>query len=48
MIKYGHLEKTPITGNLKMLAKNGILLLNSSLTVIKSKANSCSDIWRFI
>jgi len=45
MIKYKHLDKMPITGNLKMLAKNGILLLNSSLTVIKSKPNSCSDIW---
>lgn len=45
LIKYGHIEGMPQTGNLKMLAKEGILLLNTSLTVIKSKPNSCSEIW---
>ncbi len=45
MKKYNHINEIPKTGSIKGFAENGILLINSSLTVIKSKPNSCAEIW---
>ena len=45
MIKFKHLGKTPKSGNLEYLAKQGILLLNTSLTVHKGTPGSHRDIW---
>lgn len=46
MIKYKHLDKMPTSGNLESLAKQGILFLNTSLTVEKNKPNSHKNLWK--
>ncbi len=45
MIKYGHMIKKPSHGNLEFWAYQGVLLLNTSLTVEKSKPNSHQSTW---
>ena len=41
MIKYKHIEKMPEHGNLESWAKQGCLLLNTSLTVQRAKPGGC-------
>lgn len=43
--KYKHIITEPTHGDLSYWAYQGILLLNSALTVEKSKPNSCQDLW---
>lgn len=43
--KFSHINIEPTCGDLSFWAYQGILLLNSALTVEKSKANSCQAIW---
>ena len=45
MIKFNHINSIP-DGNLDYLAEQGVLLLNTSLTVQKHKPNSHSNIWK--
>lgn len=45
LLKFGHIIKKPSHGDLSYWAYQGILLLNSALTVEKSKANSCQSTW---
>lgn len=45
MYRYKHITEKPKDGNLEYLAYQGILLLNTSLTVEKSKPNSHQYIW---
>lgn len=45
LIKYSHINLEPTHGDLSFWAYQGVLLLNSALTVEKSKANSCQGIW---
>jgi uracil-DNA glycosylase len=45
MYRYKHIIKKPEHGNLEYLAHQGVLLLNTSLTVEKSKPNSHQYIW---
>jgi len=45
MIKYKQIYKKPEHGNLEYLAYQGVLLLNTSLTVERSKPNSHQYIW---
>jgi len=41
----GHIKNKPINGNLEKWASQGVLLMNTSLTVEKSKPNSHQHIW---
>lgn len=43
--KYGHIDHIPSEGCLDGWAKQGVLLLNASLTVISKKPNSHKNIW---
>lgn len=43
--RFGHQQITPTHGNLDFWAYQGVLLLNTSLTVEKSKPNSHQNIW---
>ena len=43
---YGHISKKPVHGNLEFYAAQGILFLNTALTVTENEKNSHSDIWR--
>lgn len=43
--KHNHIDSIPTTGNLEPWAKQGVLLLNSSLTVEKGKPSSHVNIW---
>lgn len=45
LLKFGHIIKKPSHGDLSYWAYQGVLLLNSALTVEKSNANSCQSIW---
>ena len=45
MIKFGHMIKKPTHGNLEFWAYQGVLLLNTSLTVEQSKPNSHQTTW---
>ncbi len=45
LLKFGHIVKKPSHGNLEFWACQGVLLLNTSLTVIQSKPNSHQSIW---
>ena len=47
LLKYNHIIKRPTHGNLSFWAFQGVLLLNSALTVIKDKPNSCQNMWQF-
>jgi len=44
-MKYGHFYKYPDHGNLEFWAYQGVLLLNTALTVQKGHKNSHSSIW---
>ena len=46
LLKYKHINKKPDHGNLKYWSNQGVLLLNTSLTVEESKPNSHKDIWK--
>jgi len=46
LIKYNHIVNKPIHGNLEYWSKQGVLLLNTSLTVEESKPNSHQTIWQ--
>jgi len=48
LIKFGHIEKEPENGDLTRWAKQGVLLLNSSLTTIKGKSNAHASHWTYI
>lgn len=43
--KYGHINKIPKHGNLEKWASQGVLLLNSALTVQEGHANSHQKYW---
>jgi len=43
--KFGHTQLDPTHGDLTYWSYQGVLLLNSALTVEKGKANSCQGIW---
>lgn len=45
MLKFGHIIKKPTHGNLEFFAYQGILLLNTSLSVEQSKPNSHQQLW---
>lgn len=45
LMKFSHINIEPMYGDLSFWAYQGVLLLNSALTVEKSKANSCQVIW---
>lgn len=45
LLKFSHINKIPTHGNLDFWAYQGVLLLNTSLTVEQSKPNSHQDIW---
>lgn len=45
LLKYGHIVKKPSHGNLEFLAYQGILFLNTSLSVEQSKPNSHQVAW---
>ncbi len=45
LLKYKNIYKKPKTGNLEYWAYQGVLLLNTSLTVEKGKPNSHQHIW---
>jgi uracil-DNA glycosylase len=45
LMKFSHINIEPTHGDLSFWAYQGVLLLNSALTVEKSKANSCQVIW---
>lgn len=46
MIKYKHISSFPKHGNLENWAKQGCLLLNTSLTVEEGRPNSHTELWR--
>jgi uracil-DNA glycosylase len=43
--RFGHHKNTPTHGNLEYWASQGVILMNTSLTVEKSKPNSHQSIW---
>lgn len=43
--RFGHINKKPSHGNLESWARQGVLLMNTSLTVEKSKPNGHQGIW---
>ena len=45
LLKYNNIYKKPTNGNLEFWAYQGVLLLNTSLTVEKGKPNSHQHIW---
>jgi len=45
LLKYNHLLWKPTHGNLSYWSYQGVLMLNSSLTVEKGKPNSCQNLW---
>lgn len=45
MQKFGHIHYKPTTGNLQFLAYQGVLLLNTSLTVPENEKNAHEDLW---
>lgn len=45
LLNFKNIIKKPLHGDLSYWAYQGVLLLNSSLTVEKSKPNSCQQIW---
>jgi uracil-DNA glycosylase len=45
LVKYKHIKKTPSHGDLTDWAKQGVLLMNSSLTVIKNTPNCHQKYW---
>ena len=45
LLKFSHINKIPPHGNLNFWAYQGVLLLNTSLTVEQSKPNSHQNIW---
>ena len=45
MIKFGHIDSVPENGDLSLLAVQGCLMLNTSLTVEIGKPNSHKKIW---
>lgn len=48
LLKFGHITKKPIHGNLSFWAYQGCLLLNTSLTVQESNPNCHEEYWKFI
>jgi uracil-DNA glycosylase len=45
MLKFGHITEYPNHGNLQFIAYQGVLFLNTALTVIENEKNSHEDIW---
>ncbi len=45
LVKYKHFIKKPFKGNLEFWAHQGVLMLNTSLTVEQAKPNSHQNIW---
>jgi uracil-DNA glycosylase len=45
MYRFGHLTTNPTHGNLENWAKQGVILMNTSLSVEKSKPNSHQSMW---
>lgn len=45
LIKFNHINKKPSSGNLEFWAYQGVLMLNTSLSVEQSKPNSHQVIW---
>ena len=43
--KFGHIQIEPAHGDLTYWSYQGVLLINSALTVKKGQANSCQGIW---
>ena len=46
LVKYNHLKETPKHGNLEKWTKQGVLLLNTALTVQHGYANSHKNVWQ--
>lgn len=44
--KFGHLRDIPKHGNLERLQRQGVLFLNSALSVIQADANSHQTLWK--
>lgn len=47
MIKFGHIDQMPESGDLSYLSNQGCLLINSSLTVFEKQAGSHMKIWEW-
>ena len=45
LLKFGHITSIPTHGDLSFWSYQGVLLLNSALTVEKGKPNSCQSMW---
>jgi len=46
LIKFGHLSRMPSHGNLEKIQSQGVMFLNSALTVFEKKPNSHQRVWR--
>lgn len=47
LVKFGHLKRKPISGNLWFWAYQGCLMLNTALTVEDDSKNSHSKLWQW-
>lgn len=47
LVKFGHIKKKPASGNLWYWAYQGVLLLNTALTVIDGQKKSHSSLWEW-
>ena len=45
LIKFGHIHTNPSHGDLSYWSYQGVLLINSALTVKKGNPNSCQGMW---
>ncbi len=45
LLNFNHIVKKPYSGNLEFWASQGVLMLNTSLTVEQSKPNSHQNVW---
>lgn len=48
LLKFGHIKKRPISGNLWYWAEQGCLMLNAALTVEHKTPKSHSDLWEWM
>lgn len=46
LVKFGHLKRKPTHGNLERLQSQGVMFLNSALSVMNGKANSHQYLWK--
>jgi len=47
LLKFKHIKNKPLHGNLEKWSNQGVLLLNTALTVESGKANSHSMLWKW-